>query len=101
MAPSSSAPCELSIPAAFAGHTVLITGATGYLGSLLLEQLLRLAPDVQKVYVLVSSTGLYPWAHPPGHYASELLSLWSPDEQFIRRKLLRLTSLTQGDNPAA
>jgi fatty acyl-CoA reductase len=53
MAPSS-APCELSIPAAFSGHSVLITGATGYLGSLLLEQLLRLVPDIKKVYVLVS-----------------------------------------------
>lgn len=37
---------SLSVAAAFAGRGVLITGATGYVGSLVLEQLLRVCPAV-------------------------------------------------------
>lgn len=48
-----SAPERLSIQDAFAGRTVFLTGATGFVGSLVLEQLLRTCPDLQKVYVLV------------------------------------------------
>ncbi|KAK9811066.1 hypothetical protein WJX73_010679 [Symbiochloris irregularis] len=33
--------------------TVLLTGATGYVGSLLLELILRIAPDVRKIYLLI------------------------------------------------
>ncbi|KAK9806489.1 hypothetical protein WJX73_002497 [Symbiochloris irregularis] len=41
---------QISIVSAFWGSTVLITGAHGYIGSLVLEQLLRLCPAVKKVY---------------------------------------------------
>ena len=44
---------ELSVAAAFSGAQVLITGATGYVGSLVLEQLLRVCSDVSRVLVLV------------------------------------------------
>ena len=43
---------QLSVRKAFAGRTVLLTGITGFVGSLVLEQLLRTCPDVHKVYVI-------------------------------------------------
>ena len=39
---------EISVVRAFAKANVLITGAHGYVGSLVLEQLLRLCPTVNK-----------------------------------------------------
>ncbi len=44
---------QLSVRDAFAGRTVLLTGATGFVGSLVLEQLLRTCPEIAKVYVIV------------------------------------------------
>jgi fatty acyl-CoA reductase len=37
----------------FAGRTVFITGGTGFLGSVLLEKLLRACPEIETVYLLV------------------------------------------------
>lgn len=37
----------------YSGQSVLITGATGFLGGLLLEKLLRSCPDIDKVFVLI------------------------------------------------
>lgn len=50
---NETAPDSLSIQDAFAGRTVFLTGATGFVGSLVLEQLLRTCPEIQKIYVLV------------------------------------------------
>ncbi|CAL5224937.1 g7706 [Coccomyxa viridis] len=44
---------RLSVKAAFSGATVFITGASGYVGSVVLEQLLRFAPDVARIYMLI------------------------------------------------
>eukprot|EP00884_Botryococcus_braunii_P000095 jgi/Botrbrau1/10086/Bobra.0355s0039.1 len=43
----------LSIAETFSNSTVLLTGATGYVGSLLLEQLLRMVPDLKNIWVIV------------------------------------------------
>eukprot|EP00210_Caulerpa_lentillifera_P002675 g2555.t1 len=43
---------SISIRKSFHNSTVLITGVTGFVGSLVLEQLLRLCPSVKRVYVL-------------------------------------------------
>lgn len=37
------------------GKTFLITGATGFLGKVLVEKILRMAPDVHKIFVLVKA----------------------------------------------
>lgn len=37
----------------FSGKTLFITGVTGFLGSVLLEKILRSCPDVDKIYALV------------------------------------------------
>lgn len=37
----------------FAKRTLFVTGASGFLGKVLLEKLLRKAPDVKKIYVLM------------------------------------------------
>ena len=44
-----------SIAAFFAGKTVFITGATGFLGKIVLEKLLRSCPLVKKLYLLTRS----------------------------------------------
>ena len=44
---------QLSVRDAFAGRTVLLTGVTGFVGSLVLEQLLRTCPEIAKIYVIV------------------------------------------------
>ncbi|KAA6426508.1 MAG: hypothetical protein FRX49_03618 [Trebouxia sp. A1-2] len=44
---------QLSVREAYAGRTVLLTGVTGFVGSLVLEQLLRTCPEIARVYVVV------------------------------------------------
>jgi fatty acyl-CoA reductase len=35
------------------GKTILLTGATGFLGKVIVERLLRVAPDIDRVYLLI------------------------------------------------
>lgn len=37
----------------YAGKSILITGATGFLGKVLLEKLMRCCPDVETIYVIL------------------------------------------------
>jgi len=43
----------VSIPEYYAGKSVLITGATGFMGKVLVEKLLRSCPEVKALYLLV------------------------------------------------
>ena len=45
----------LSISDFYAGKTVFITGATGFLGKIVIEKLLRACPLVKKIYLLTRS----------------------------------------------
>ncbi|KAG0520538.1 hypothetical protein BDA96_08G082900 [Sorghum bicolor] len=37
----------------FRGKSILITGSTGFLGKVLVEKILRVQPDVKKLFLLV------------------------------------------------
>ncbi|KAJ1521680.1 hypothetical protein ONE63_003323 [Megalurothrips usitatus] len=41
------------VPEFYAGRDLLVTGATGFMGKVLLEKLLRCCPDVRTIYILV------------------------------------------------
>nr|BAD31294.1 putative fatty acyl coA reductase [Oryza sativa Japonica Group]BAD31814.1 putative fatty acyl coA reductase [Oryza sativa Japonica Group] len=42
-----------NVVAFFRGRSILITGSTGFLGKVLVEKILRVQPDVKKLYLLV------------------------------------------------
>lgn len=46
-------PGSLSVPRAYAGATVLLTGGSGFVGGLCLAALLRDCPELRRVYVLL------------------------------------------------
>lgn len=54
-----------SIPDFFRGKTLLITGATGFLGKSLVSKILSDLPDIEKMYLLIRSRRF-----PDGHLAS-------------------------------
>jgi hypothetical protein len=49
----NTCPAATSVKDFFRHKTVLLTGVTGFLGKVVLEKLLRLQPDVHRVYLLV------------------------------------------------
>lgn len=51
--PIGSKDARLSVANSFQGATVLITGAVGFVGSVVLEQLLRLVPGIKAIYLVV------------------------------------------------
>ena len=38
------------------GKTILLTGGTGFLGKVVLERLLRAAPEIARIYLLIRET---------------------------------------------
>ena len=44
---------RVSVRGAFRHATLLLTGATGFVGSVVLEHLLRVQPDVERVFVII------------------------------------------------
>ncbi|KAJ1520548.1 hypothetical protein ONE63_003665 [Megalurothrips usitatus] len=46
-------PCPVDIASFFRGRSVLITGATGFMGKVLVEKLLRSCPDVDTLYTVI------------------------------------------------
>ena len=52
-APSPASPSTLDVAAALRGRSILITGATGFLGKVTLSLLLERYPDIGRVFVLV------------------------------------------------
>ncbi|KAG5883993.1 hypothetical protein JTB14_019975 [Gonioctena quinquepunctata] len=49
----SKTPTTPTIPEYFSGKNIFITGATGFIGKVLIEKLLRSCPDVGKIYLLI------------------------------------------------
>lgn len=47
MAPS------IGVPEFYAGKSIFITGATGFMGKVLIEKLLRSCPNLNKIYLLM------------------------------------------------
>ena len=44
-----------SIPAFYAGQSILLTGPTGFLGKVFIEKILRSCPDVREIFLLMRS----------------------------------------------
>ncbi|XP_071565647.1 fatty acyl-CoA reductase 1-like [Temnothorax nylanderi] len=42
-----------SIPAFYAGQSILLTGATGFLGKVFIEKVLRSCPDIREIFLLM------------------------------------------------
>ena len=42
-----------SIPNFYAGRSLFITGATGFMGKCLVEKLIRACPDIKCIYLLI------------------------------------------------
>ncbi|RZF40204.1 hypothetical protein LSTR_LSTR017667, partial [Laodelphax striatellus] len=48
---------KIPIPEFFKGRNVLITGASGFMGKILVEKLLRCCPEIGKIYIILRSRG--------------------------------------------
>ena len=53
VARGTAAQAQPDIPEFFRGRTVLVTGATGFMGKVLVEKLLRSCPDIDTIYALI------------------------------------------------
>ncbi|XP_070564884.1 fatty acyl-CoA reductase 1-like isoform X2 [Ptychodera flava] len=59
-----------SIPEFYAGKSILITGATGFLGKVLVEKIVRCCPNFNKIYVMVRPKA----GNPPEQRVSDMIN---------------------------
>ncbi|XP_075568146.1 fatty acyl-CoA reductase 1 isoform X7 [Pelecanus crispus] len=87
----------VSIPEYYEGKNVLLTGATGFMGKVLLEKLLRSCPKVKAVYVLVRhKAGQTPEARVGEITSCKLFDRLRDEQPDFREKIIVITSeLTQ------
>ncbi|CAL9697038.1 unnamed protein product [Knipowitschia caucasica] len=87
----------VNIPEYYAGKNVLITGATGFMGKVLLEKLLRSCPDVRLAYVMVrSKAGQSPQARIVEMISSKLFEKLQIEQPDFAQKIVPVESdLTQ------
>ncbi|GMH35777.1 hypothetical protein BSKO_03645 [Bryopsis sp. KO-2023] len=84
---------KLSVCKAFKGANVFLTGVTGYVGSLVLEHLLRVCPDVNRVYVLIRGKKTLT----AKVRLEKLLSTGLFNKLWDRRDILEKITLLEGD----
>ncbi|NXI65638.1 FACR1 reductase, partial [Anseranas semipalmata] len=87
----------VSIPEYYEGKNVLLTGATGFMGKVLLEKLLRSCPKVKAVYVLVRhKAGQTPEARIEEMTSCKLFDRLREEQPKFKEKIIVITSeLTQ------
>ena len=87
----------VSIPEYYEGKNILLTGATGFLGKVLLEKLLRSCPRVNSVYVLVrQKAGQTPQERVEEILSSKLFDRLRDENPDFREKIIAINSeLTQ------
>ncbi|KAM5224288.1 fatty acyl-CoA reductase 1 isoform 1-T1 [Hipposideros larvatus] len=87
----------VSIPEYYEGKNVLLTGATGFLGKVLLEKLLRSCPKVNLVYVLVrQKAGQTPQERVEEVISGKLFDRLRDENPDFREKIIAISSeLTQ------
>ncbi|NXE88224.1 FACR1 reductase, partial [Menura novaehollandiae] len=87
----------VSIPEYYEGKNVLMTGATGFMGKVLLEKLLRSCPKVKAVYVLVrNKAGQTPEARIEEITSSKLFDRLREEQPDFKAKIIVVMSeLTQ------
>lgn len=87
----------VSIPEYYEGKNILLTGATGFLGKVLLEKLLRSCPKVNSVYVLVrQKAGQTPQERVEEILSGKLFDRLRDENPDFRQKIIAINSeLTQ------
>ncbi|XP_038663847.1 fatty acyl-CoA reductase 1 isoform X2 [Scyliorhinus canicula] len=87
----------ISIPEFFLGKDVLITGATGFMGKVLLEKLLRSCPAVKTAYILVRpKAGQNPQARVQEMLNCKLFDRLRDEQPDFKEKVVAVSSeLTQ------
>ncbi|XP_061678517.1 fatty acyl-CoA reductase 1 isoform X2 [Syngnathoides biaculeatus] len=82
-----------NIPEYYAGKNVLITGATGFMGKVMLEKLLRSCPGVNAVYVMVrSKAGQSPQARITDMISSKLFHRLQDEQPYFTEKIIAVSS---------
>ncbi|XP_077674574.1 fatty acyl-CoA reductase 1 isoform X4 [Eretmochelys imbricata] len=89
----------VSIPEYYEGKNVLLTGATGFMGKVLLEKLLRSCPKVKAVYILVRhKAGQTPQERMEEMISCKLFDRLRDEQPEFKEKIIAVTSeLTQSE----